>query len=474
MTGIEFTGLEKIISSLATLPNLIDLKINLSTQNEALMILENLPKLQYLNGKTTKDDTHLVDIEDKDIEEISLNLEVSTFNEVYKKISEILKQINKELTKSFHEEFYKMLREEIANINQSVENTIPNYIYASKVLASKIKIYKYFFDTLTDKAIPFTTDSEAFALLKDLNDKLKINSDLMCDIMNKLYPKINEKSEQMKKQIEEALKGAHVVDEELKTFEDKIAFCNKERDYVINQANEEKQLMLSKIEMLEKENKEMTEKLISNAKLLIANNEKQPLESSLMVNNKRMSSAPKKLEELNPNLKHGKNFYNNLNRLSPGQGGDNENVNYSQIVVSSRVLTIKMLKEIIEEIYKSKTEYDEKCREYKMPRETMEQHMYSYLNQKYGLKVSFFKQFSFFCLLIKNLIIEWATSIINGIKQYSHEDSEICLFGKILRNEIDEEGRFVIMKLKYSMTDIIKVSFTFSYILVLFNWEIQK
>ena len=43
--------------------------------------------------------------------------------------------------------------------------------------------------------------------------------------------------------------------------------------------------------------------------------------------------------------------------------------------------------------------------------------MYTYLNQKYGLK---------------NLIIEWAASIINGIKTYLKDDHDVALFGKIL------------------------------------------
>jgi hypothetical protein len=84
--------------------------------------------------------------------------------------------------------------------------------------------------------------------------------------------------------------------------------------------------------------------------------------------------------------------------------------------VGSKVLTKKQMKEVIEEIYASKTSFDKKCQEAKMPRETMEQHMYTFLNHKYGLK---------------SLIIEWATSIINGIKMYSAEDNDICVFGKV-------------------------------------------
>jgi hypothetical protein len=55
--------------------------------------------------------------------------------------------------------------------------------------------------------------------------------------------------------------------------------------------------------------------------------------------------------------------------------------------------------------------------------------MYTYLNQRYGLK---------------QLIIEWAGAIIGGIKRYSKEkDADVCLFGKVLRNEVDEDFRFV-------------------------------
>jgi hypothetical protein len=93
-------------------------------------------------------------------------------------------------------------------------------------------------------------------------------------------------------------------------------------------------------------------------------------------------------------------------------------------LTTSRNLTLKQLKDVINDIYTSKIKFDKKCEALKQPRETMEQYMYTYLNQKYGLK---------------NLIIEWAVSIINGIKTYLKEDHDVTLFGKILKNECDEE-----------------------------------
>ena len=78
-----FIKFEQVSASLATFPRLIDLKINLATQNEALAILNNLHNLEYLNGKSTKDDeVHIVDIEEKEMEHISIDkeeLEKSTY-----------------------------------------------------------------------------------------------------------------------------------------------------------------------------------------------------------------------------------------------------------------------------------------------------------------------------------------------------------------------------------------------------------
>lgn len=67
------------------------------------------------------------------------------------------------------------------------------------------------------------------------------------------------------------------------------------------------------------------------------------------------------------------------------------------IQAQSKNRTLKQLKDLVQDIYQSKTKFDVKCSETKQPRETMEQFMYTYLNQRYGLK---------------SLIIEWAAAII--------------------------------------------------------------
>jgi hypothetical protein len=48
---------------------------------------------------------------------------------------------------------------------------------------------------------------------------------------------------------------------------------------------------------------------------------------------------------------------------------------------------------------------------------------------------------------------------------YSSEDNDICVFGKILRNECEEEFRIVLQKVKNTITDLltvlIKLEFSF-------------
>lgn len=77
----------------------------------------------------------------------------------------------------------------------------------------------------------------------------------------------------------------------------------------------------------------------------------------------------------------------------------------------------------------------------KLPRETMEQHMYNFFNYKYGLK---------------KLTLEWSSSILQGIKKYAMMDNDIAYFGKVLQNEVDEEFRFILSDIKKAIYTTLK------------------
>ena len=97
---------------------------------------------------------------------------------------------------------------------------------------------------------------------------------------------------------------------------------------------------------------------------------------------------------------------------------------------------------MIADMYTQKQKFDRKCAETKVSRETLEQYMYTYLNQKYGLKP---------------LIVEWAASIINGVKTYGKEEHDVALFAKILKNECDENFRFIQIHVKDTLISLVKV-----------------
>ena len=59
--------------------------------------------------------------------------------------------------------------------------------------------------------------------------------------------------------------------------------------------------------------------------------------------------------------------------------------------------------ELMHEIMESKAREEEK-EDWQNNQQTLEQHMYSFFNKKYGLK---------------NLTVEWAISLVNAIKTYS-------------------------------------------------------
>jgi hypothetical protein len=129
-----------------------------------------------------------------------------------------------------------------------------------------------------------------------------------------------------------------------------------------------------------------------------------------------------------------------INQNKMGPGNIQNNITLAKLsLAGNRLFTIKMLKEVISSMYSSKITFDKKCLQNKQAKQTMEEFMYTFLNQKYGLK---------------NMVIEWATNIINGIRTYS-EDTEISLFGKILQNELEENCQLLIPNLKENINTII-------------------
>lgn len=107
----------------------------------------------------------------------------------------------------------------------------------------------------------------------------------------------------------------------------------------------------------------------------------------------------------------------------------------------TRSLTLRQLHDIIFDIYSSKLSHDQKCLQTAQPLETLEEFMYTFLNQRYGLR---------------RLTIQHASSIVKAVKQFGEDDFDTLLFGKLLKGSVPEGYRGMVEAVKRGIADCIK------------------
>ncbi len=105
-------------------------------------------------------------------------------------------------------------------------------------------------------------------------------------------------------------------------------------------------------------------------------------------------------------------------------------------------LTLRQVTDLIDDIYESKKKYDAKVEQGGQPPETMEQHIYTFLNHRYGLR---------------QLVVDWAHSIKRAIAEHETADNDVAVFARIVRNEIDEQFRQVLNDLKATVQELLRV-----------------
>jgi hypothetical protein len=275
-------------------------------------------------------------------------------------------------------------------------------MYATNVLVAQIKIFNYFNTKYLEEYLS-QSDSESSKILILISENMSNTVNKMIDIIFKL----GTRSKEINKQVSD------------------LQNKSNQFDIVMKEVNDENNILKEKNIKLKEENDLITKKLLNN---------------NYSMNEPKIKNKNKKLNSKSPNNLND-NMLNNFDINQNKVGNIQSNVSLSKLsVVGSRVFTIKMMKEVISNMYSSKVAFDKKCIQNKQAKQTMEEFMYTYLNQKYGLK---------------NMVIEWATNIINGIQTFSAEDTEISLFGKILKNELEENCQLLMPNLKENINAII-------------------
>ena len=511
---------ELIGRSLSTMPKLTELKLDLTTQEHAYLILSQLPNLLFLNGKSTSDDElddkNQIDLNDTETDKSSLKSEIPNFNSVTNKITQILTQRN-EKTDEFYTEFQSILQKQI-NIINNLDNQIPNYVYATYIQQAKVEIYSYLQNKILNM-INTKVDYLLINLLNEVNQYIKKIFGGTVDIIQNIFNKFEETEKNYKNEInqrdakiEELLKQIQILNEKInnndkdknkekKTYEkikvktnnENINVDNKENEYIENRTdynhdksnndksqneyniinnndnsnfsisyNDEAKNILDNLKPVNSNRNSRDDfKKINSIQNMTFNSNKnknsiQPVKNDININENLYSNQNKEKKTISElsyikGNNQNTNFLNepslsyqpSLSNLSQYTNITNSNPRDLKIVVgplSKRDYSLRQLLETINDIYNSKLENDKKLTQNHQQKLTMEQFLYYYLNNKYGLK---------------NLVIEYASGIIQGIKDFSKKNSEVLLFGKILRNELEEQEILIISKLKETINDFL-------------------
>ncbi|CAD8087342.1 unnamed protein product [Paramecium sonneborni] len=433
ITNNMFENLQQVVQSLKTLPSLNHLEIALKSKDEEELIIENLPQLAMLNQQAIKIEDQSEQQSDLQSERSATGLEITLQQEDLEQMAllhDSIKELRKEDEES-EKQISSLFENSVKTIMKELQTKLalktPEHMTNLTILKAKFNLYEVCFQLfiryfkLTDKKL-----EQILTKLHDQHEQ--IFTDMSNVIMNM---KDNQSIQSIQKKIQDVNSGQLNQD---KGTEQRL--------------RQELQELQTYIKEIEQENKSYLELLIKFGK-----GEKIQLNS--IVNNNNNNQQKMDVQNIDNSSQLIQQNNNDktiaLNLLKPQQSQyasiqNKINQQQSNVLVQApqlvKMLTLKQFKDLILEIYESKLKFDQKCSDSHLPRETMEQHMYTFLNQKYGLK---------------SLILEWASCIINALKRYGNDDNDVAVFGKILRNECDEEFRFVQGQVKNTIMELLKM-----------------
>lgn len=420
--------IENILPGLISIQNLKELHITLQDHQDEEMLTYKLPNLQSLNGNIIEKNLEFCGSEqdfnydDKEIGKTLLACESSGFfaeenslsQDYLEKIANLYDEIravwakedkNKdELLAADFDEGLKSIMGELSEVlKKGHEDFIVN-VYSMKA--------KYELALICQRKISDLVLKKNEKVGQKLLEVQEVLGGIFQENIKNLLglqPKLQKKMKNLKAEVELAqLESAEVL-EAADQLQKESERHQHEKAKLLQIFHEERAEFLAEIESLQEENKRYLDTIIRHSKSYA-----ESAISSRSIEAKELEDDKKKFN-------------------STGGSGKS----------SGKVLSLRQIKDVIEEIYASKVKFDEKCTDGKLPRETMEQHMYNFLNKKYGLKT---------------LVMDWAASIATSVKRYSAEDSDVAVFGQIVRNECDEEFRFVQVQVKKTAGELLRMN----------------
>ena len=416
----NFKDVNSIIDNVSTsLKYITELKIDFNNSSQIQNLLSKIPNLLYINGKNTSNYISSIDVNKNILEQIDMQKKLSEFNDLFVLFQNNFQSANQtDLVNNITEKFQKLINEEGNNISNGNKECVSNCMRANNIIKSEMNLTMFFVNAFFENYQYLNNENDKKEISKKINEIFSLLFNSLFNIIKELNNKIKNFNKINNKKLEIFLDFLNDNNNESNNNNNNSDDYNK----LLKKYNEEKEYYSIKIESLQKENKYITDSLIKKG-IDLANS----TTSNKGINNNNINSVSS--SNFSTTLKKEKE------KPEASKFGDQTFLGIS----GAKILSKNVMHDLINEIYDSKTEYDKLCSENRLKKESMEHYMYKFLNNKYGLK---------------NLVIEWSSSIIASIKMYSNKDSEINLFGKILKNKIDENTKFTVPKIKNTIKEI--------------------
>ena len=402
------------------------------------------------NGKKVN---NIIDIYDKEFIDISLDDEKSTYTKIYTMIIDKFKNFENINIQNFLKNLEQLFKEEIGKINKCVEYNEPNFIYTTNVFNSQINIYFFFIKKYLDSVLK-NTDVESSALLILIINNINKIFNKIIDMIYRLFYKttiITEEYYSMKQKYNRINENNNISIDNVKNNEIENSNSQKNINNKKDELNEFSKFLTNKQKYdnysSNKSSTSQTNKIIKNINSENCKNKKRNSDTY-----KNSSNHIQKIFAITYDYpeKFSKTYNNFRPKISKIKSKSSRNIpvhintkintsihksnSKNELKNSSeKINKINKIKEVIHNIYDSKESFDENCQINHQPKQTLKEFIYTYFQNKYGLK---------------NLVVDYVKKLINGIKNYNKEDSEISLFDKILRNELEEECHLFMPLLK--------------------------
>ena len=389
---------------LQSMPKLYFLDINISNETDVKIILLSLPLLKEVNGQKV------------DINNLKISFQEELNLSTYKYICDFMQNLNKNninFVKNFHDNLSTLMNQCLLDINFHCDKYQNNYNLSIFHSLYKINhyLYKGIMDYLLlygDNELDIDSKNNIYNITLQINHTMNFYEGLIRNISTSisiiLDKIINENIEQYFKQKTKEVEKNIITKKKIIDEQINKEFHNKTMG---NMTNFDGNLTYNESMLDNSMNKKRT-----NSFLILDKNDDI---MSVMNNN------------LNNNKYNSKTSRGNITNHKQSETDIKNNKLNNDIIPLNDFLCL------INDIYKSKEKEEKINLQKNQPQETLEHHIYTFLTRKYG---------------VKHIVIEKAFSIFSSLRKYSNINSDILLFAKIIRNDIDESSRFYAIEIK--------------------------